>query len=425
MAQIVKTKQQQWLDSISLELKQYFDSIAEEKTRTAYQYAVANLGFDLNQYFIECKDTPNKLKSEQFFISWISKNRSVLAPSTLKLRYSVIRSFLTYHDIQLNWVKIRKSLPKQRKGNDRALRIEEIRVLFDNLDLRGKFILSLLASSGVRIGAFDYFKVRDVEPREEYGVLTVYRGEAEEYTTFVSSECVDLFNQYMAERKRFGEDVKPESPLVRNRVSAKNQPTTQIQSESLKNWLALEWKRRGIKNGFKQTHGFRKLFKTALENAGMKTLFVEMLLGHDLGLHGNYIDSMDVKPQLEKLAVEYRNLQHVLWISEALIAKTEVKKVETNVEAQLEKLYEENAKLKRESAIDKAIFETRLAQTERKLQAQEGKDKEVGSPAVETLYSIADMYKNSTREWEKFKARLDAYREEKMLEEDREAQNQE
>jgi hypothetical protein len=39
---------------------------------------------------------------------------------------------------------------------------------------------------------------------------------------------------------------------------------------------------------YKITHGFRKYFKTQAELAGMKTLFVERLMGHDTGLAESY-----------------------------------------------------------------------------------------------------------------------------------------
>lgn len=35
-------------------------------------------------------------------------------------------------------------------------------------------------------------------------------------------------------------------------------------------------------------HGFRKAFKTICENAGMKSINIELLLGHNIGVSGSY-----------------------------------------------------------------------------------------------------------------------------------------
>ena len=41
-------------------------------------------------------------------------------------------------------------------------------------------------------------------------------------------------------------------------------------------------------DGVHLSHGLRKFFKTQCEQAGMKSLHVEMLMGHNVGLASNY-----------------------------------------------------------------------------------------------------------------------------------------
>jgi hypothetical protein len=42
--------------------------------------------------------------------------------------------------------------------------MEEIRKAFVPREIRFKFILSLMVSSGIRVGAFNFFTLRDLQP---------------------------------------------------------------------------------------------------------------------------------------------------------------------------------------------------------------------------------------------------------------------
>ena len=56
-------------------------------------------------------------------------------------------------------------MPKERKyALDRAPTIEELRLLLSNSELRLQAILLTMASSGIRIGAWDYLDWGHVEP---------------------------------------------------------------------------------------------------------------------------------------------------------------------------------------------------------------------------------------------------------------------
>ena len=46
--------------------------------------------------------------------------------------------------------------------------------------------------------------------------IIVYRGENEQYTTFVTSECFGIIQQYINARKAIGETITANSPLIRD-----------------------------------------------------------------------------------------------------------------------------------------------------------------------------------------------------------------
>jgi hypothetical protein len=86
----------------------------------------------------------------------------------------------------INWKRISRGIPLGRNtANDRAPTIEELRKLCEYPDRRIKSLICVMASSGIRIGAWDYLKWRDVKPIENEGGqivaarLTVYEGEPE------------------------------------------------------------------------------------------------------------------------------------------------------------------------------------------------------------------------------------------------------
>jgi hypothetical protein len=65
-------------------------------------------------------------------------------------------------------------------------------------------------------------KVSDLEPIKDEGIiiagrLVVYRGEEEQYTTFITRETCDSYQEYLNFRKNHSEEITKESPLFRDK----------------------------------------------------------------------------------------------------------------------------------------------------------------------------------------------------------------
>lgn len=200
------------------------------------------------------------------------------------------------------------------KSEDRPPNLQELRSIFIPGDVRFKFLVSAMASGGFRVGAWDYFRFKDLKiiqvedqslklnPKKiEIGLLKVYFGEPESYECFVSSECVQLFREYVKERIRTGEKARivdgettllPDAPLLAHLVSfeSKNPKRELTCSDSVRSQMTYSWKKAGFweDKEFKGCHGTRKFFKTQLEQFGLKSIVVERLLGHSQGLDSNY-----------------------------------------------------------------------------------------------------------------------------------------
>jgi hypothetical protein len=70
-----------------------------------------------------------------------------------------IKLFCEMSDIPVPWKKIARGLPKIRRfADDRAPTIEEIRKIREYPDRRVKAVVYTMASSGIRLGAWDYLR---------------------------------------------------------------------------------------------------------------------------------------------------------------------------------------------------------------------------------------------------------------------------
>jgi hypothetical protein len=65
----------------------------------------------------------------------------------------------------LSWSKLKRGLPRGRQyADDRIPTLEEIRKLVEYPDRRMKAIVFTMASSGIRLGAWDYLKWGHIKP---------------------------------------------------------------------------------------------------------------------------------------------------------------------------------------------------------------------------------------------------------------------
>lgn len=126
------------------------------------------------------------------------------------------------NDINLNWLKITKGLPKVKYySDDRAPNVDEIRRLVSYPDRRIKPIIYTMISSGLRIGAWDYLKWKHIIPicheKEVMAAkLIIYSGDVQEYYSFITSEAYSSLEEWMDYRKKYGENVTGESWVMRD-----------------------------------------------------------------------------------------------------------------------------------------------------------------------------------------------------------------
>jgi integrase len=193
--------------------------------------------------------------------------------------------------------------------------------MLDNtlISKRDRGLILLLASSGIREGALTKLTVKDLTPIEKYDIymLTIYRkSKRDKYITFCTSEARRAIDDYLHWRQILGEKLTADSPVFRRSFNKKDvlqirnmikplsrhgvayiirsisvsagirqiKPQTETETET-----ETETDRRGrCRSEIMAVHGFRKFFDTTCEMAGVDTLFIELLMGHKIGLKQHY-----------------------------------------------------------------------------------------------------------------------------------------
>ena len=295
-----------------------------------------------DQLLQKAKKNPKTV--QHMIIDYIEEKKSKVSGSTLQQTRSALKHFFEMNDIEdgINWSKISKLIPHAKKtGSDRAPTVDEIRLMLESAHARTRCVILICSSSGIRVGAFDKMTWGDVSPIYQKNnddgekiliaaKLTVYKGERDEYVTFVTPECYFTLEQYKKSRESIGEKITLRSPLIRDswdnhkyRKDKRKEPkiAKPLASKTIANMMGEFLKKINMreansgKHEFKQIHGFRKFFKTNAERA-CKTIDVEKLMGHT----ENYY-----KPSHDYLLSEYIKAIPYLTISETLTLKDKLK----------------------------------------------------------------------------------------------------
>lgn len=235
-------------------------------------------------------------------------DRKEISESTLPNYYKPIKLFCEENNIMLNWRKISRRIPKGRKyADDRAPSKEEIILLLDYYDRRVPICVLIMTSSGARLGVFENLRWHQITPMYKDGLLVaakivIYPGSQEEYFSFTTPQCYNLIKAYMDFRALNGERITRTSPVIRDLFPPDKQGRGEphlpkcISIDSIRRMVEDALKLKGFRppltegkkrHEFQADHGFRKFFKTSCERK-MKSLHVEMLLGHSTGLGDSY-----------------------------------------------------------------------------------------------------------------------------------------
>ena len=311
--------------------KLYRNFIYSIKTRATRENYLKFLQYYMK--FLDIKNLRELIEKPQKIIESDIKEYLVYLRKERKISYVTANTYLVpirkfYYvnsDYQFKWDLISSYLGnddtddddelEREGGEDRPYSKEEIKTMFNAAqDIRVKIVISLLSSSGLRYGAIPSLKLKHLDKIEKYQLyqITAYgKSKKYSYKTFCTPECTALIDSYLSYRKKQGEQLNDNSPLIREQFSTIdklkvnnprhltlitfrymiNDVLTKYSTLRKKIPFDYENKRKEGRNPTMLTHAFRK--------AGVYPDFIEIMLGHKLpGVRSHYMKP-DTKTLLE------------------------------------------------------------------------------------------------------------------------------
>jgi integrase len=238
--------------------------------------------------------------------------RKEISTETIKNYLKPVKLFCEMNGVIINWKIISKGIKRgNRYSNDRPPTREEINKLLEYPDRRIKPIVLVMVSSGIRVGSWNYLKWGDIMPITKNGSILAAKIKVfntkttRYYSSFITIEAFTAVKEWMDFRASFGENITPDSWIMRN--------LWQIKSQHYGNYLGLAkhpkkfsvdgirmlindaWKIQGVreKDGdskkypFKSLSGFRKFFETECQKV-VKSINVSILMSNDTGITQHY-----------------------------------------------------------------------------------------------------------------------------------------
>ena len=280
------------------------------------------------------------------------REQKKLTSASIRSITSALRRFYEMNDIELRWKKIHSYVGQnKRKSKDRPYTKEEISRFLEKGDQRERMMILLMCSAGMRIGALPSLKIRNLEKVDKYDLykITIYENENEEYVTFCTPECRKAIDSYLEYRKRQGEQLKDDAPLIREEFDITDElhiaNPRPISVETLRGLIkrlgamsGVIERRAQVKDENKKierrpvmgTHGYRKAFETTAIKSGMSPLYVRMLMGQKTGLESAYF-----RPTMTELLegndkmIGFASLIDILTIHEENRLRLQVKQLTT------------------------------------------------------------------------------------------------
>jgi integrase len=283
---------------------QVTDGLRSKHTKKAYLIAFNQFlkdGAKIQDLQVLLDHKPRVL--EQMIIGYVENLRDKgKAHKTIQLHVAaILHFFVTLNDVPLNKRKITRFIPSdddESAHSDKAYDIDDILRLLNASDIRTKVMVYLMASSGMRQGALPgllYGNLTLIPEHNLYQIEVYATSKKWRYITYCTPECRQAIYTYLNYRRRLGEDITEETPLIRELFSPSNpftinapkRCTDEMVIQSLEKALhksgvnqrsiALQ---KGKRRSIMRSHGFRKFALTRMKKAGIDFSDRHALLGH-------------------------------------------------------------------------------------------------------------------------------------------------
>jgi len=271
-------------------------------------------------------------------------------PNSVPTSLQGIKHFFAMSDVMINWKKLSKFYPEKIKRTGfRSWTTAEIsKMLQCTTKLRNIAIIHFLASTGARVGIFEYdFKLKHIkEMPDGCKSVQLYAGFKEEYTSFLTPEAASALDEYFVKRRKDGEVLTDDSPVFRARYLLGQEKAKPLRHNGFRMVIyriieksGIVRKKIGPRYDVQVDHGFRKRFNTILKiQNDINSNIAEKLMGHStsIPLDNAYLPSDDPLV-IKKCFAEFKKAIPELTIDDS-----------ARKQAELDKVYKEKSELEKE-----------------------------------------------------------------------------
>ena len=323
---VLRLVQTQWREGMSAKhrcFRKFIKSLNQETSKESYGYKFQKfMRFAVSKKFVEHTEDFEKLlkyDAEEItdiledYVDYLEDNK------TMNVRTDLASPELFFQMNRKMWHNklVRKGITKlnRKKGGELPIEDTELEaVYFGTKSPRGKCIISILSSLGIRPGAINDPVLRFkhlVSIEDCYGVM-VYDESNEGYWGILIPEARKDVDEYKASRIRSGEKITGDSSILATLPSRWNAKRDHITDENLQELLLrmIKGKVKRKKTGNRYDKAivtmFRKRFNTKLKlNNQVNSNVAELVMAHKLpGTQDTY-----TKPTLKEV---YDTMKHAI-----------------------------------------------------------------------------------------------------------------
>jgi integrase len=287
--------------NVEAQLKRFLERVGRRGSSKSVENALYHMSVFCSFLKLEPDEIPRHVKKEGVyevldeFVGWLVKDCGV-APHTLKNSLSISKKFLRLSGFEVSNDVLRSRVDMPRmfaKTVDRAPTLDELRRILLHTNSRGKAMVSMLASSGMRIGELLSLRVKDID-LARHPVTVFLRAEVtkdrQARFCFASDEASALLREYLGPRAE-----KPDecvfNTTTRGRAHATgNLPMTYWNADRI---FTLAVRHSGLEQkddygrDVLHLHSLRKFFFSQLVPVLGREV-VEALMGHKAFLDSSY-----------------------------------------------------------------------------------------------------------------------------------------
>ncbi len=208
----------------------YFSSITSPYTQKHYRlYLQKYLEYYGMNNVTELLTKEHKTVENQIIEFIITSKEKGMKRGAISNYIKPVVAFCKISDIVLNTHKIARYMPAKVKSKKTyGYDYDSIKKLLDIADDRMRAVIYILSSTGIRIGALPRLSVGSLVEVNSQGLnlyqITIYENQPEEYAVFCTSESRALgIDPYLDMRRRYGEVITKDSPLIREQFDKRDQ----------------------------------------------------------------------------------------------------------------------------------------------------------------------------------------------------------